>query len=164
MSGSAPSLYDVDFVRWLDQQASALREAGRAGTNLPLDWENLAEEIAALGRSDRRELRSRLITILLHLTKLRLSSAEAPRAGWKATVARERLELLGGVLGDSPSLRAQVADLIAELTPKAVALAAGELSARGELSESARSGLASVRYTEAQILGDWFPDAPERGA
>jgi hypothetical protein len=42
-------LYEEDFVRWTEQQAAALRAAARAGTNLPLDWENLAEEIDSLG-------------------------------------------------------------------------------------------------------------------
>jgi hypothetical protein len=36
-----------------------LRAAARSSTNQALDWENLAEEIESLGRSNRRELRSR---------------------------------------------------------------------------------------------------------
>jgi hypothetical protein len=56
------NLYDEDFVRWTEEQAAALRQA--KGSNLPLDWENLAEQIASLGRSDRRELRSQITRIL----------------------------------------------------------------------------------------------------
>ncbi|MBV9018118.1 MAG: DUF29 family protein, partial [Alphaproteobacteria bacterium] len=37
------TLYDEDFVAWTEQQAEALRSAGRGRTNQPLDWENLAE-------------------------------------------------------------------------------------------------------------------------
>jgi hypothetical protein len=37
MSGSAAQLYEEDFVRWTEQQSSALREAAGVGTNLPLD-------------------------------------------------------------------------------------------------------------------------------
>ena len=57
-------LYDEDFVRWTEEQAAALRRA--KGSNLPLDWENLAEEIESLGKSDRRELRSQITRILRH--------------------------------------------------------------------------------------------------
>jgi hypothetical protein len=60
MSGNAAQLYEEDFVRWTEQQSRALPEAAGVGTNLPLDWENLAEEIESLGASQRRELRSRL--------------------------------------------------------------------------------------------------------
>ena len=75
MSGNAARLYEEDFVRWTEEQSSVLREAARLGTKLPLDWENLAEEIDSLGRSVRRELRSRLGIILEHLLKLEHSPA-----------------------------------------------------------------------------------------
>jgi hypothetical protein len=35
MSGSDGGLYEEDFVRWTEQQSTALRDAARAGTNLP---------------------------------------------------------------------------------------------------------------------------------
>jgi hypothetical protein len=50
----ASGLYDQDFFLWTQEQAAALRRA--KDSNLPLDWENLAEEIECLGKSDRREL------------------------------------------------------------------------------------------------------------
>jgi hypothetical protein len=89
------ALYDEDFVRWTEEQAAALRRAksqsltGTRGSNLPLDWENLAEEIESLGKSDRRELRSQITRVLRHLLKLEASPAAEPRAGWRAT-KRER--------------------------------------------------------------------------
>ena len=48
MSGSAARLYEEDFVEWAEQQSRALRDAAELSTNLPLDWENLAEEIEGL--------------------------------------------------------------------------------------------------------------------
>ena len=71
MSGSEAQLYDQDFVRWTEQQAAALRQAAGLGVNLSLDWENLAEEIDSLGRSLKRELRSRVAVIIEHLIKCR---------------------------------------------------------------------------------------------
>src|SRR5207244_7379218 len=117
MSGGAARLYDEDFVRWSEEQSRALREAARFPTNLPLDWENLAEEIESLGRSQRHELRSRIAVILEHLLKLAHSPATDPRRGWMETITRERseIELL---LNDSPSLRSDVARMISENCPR----------------------------------------------
>ena len=66
--------YDIDLALWADGQARALRDAGHAGIDLPIDWENLAEEIEALGKPQVRELASRIAIILVHLTKLEASS------------------------------------------------------------------------------------------
>src|SRR5438132_13350834 len=82
MSSSAARLYEEDFVRWTEEQSSALRDAARIGTNLPLDWENLAEEVESSGRSQRHELRRRIAVILEHLLKLERSPAADPRRGW----------------------------------------------------------------------------------
>ena len=57
------------------------------GTNLLLDWENLAEEIDDLGPSIRHQLRSRISTIIEHLLKLEHSPASRPRRGWMDTRA-----------------------------------------------------------------------------
>ena len=48
--------YDEDLYQWTMDQARALRD--RATT--ALDYDNLAEEIESLGRSDKREIESRL--------------------------------------------------------------------------------------------------------
>ncbi len=63
-------LYDADFFLWTQEQARLLRNSAHAATNLPLDWENLAEEVEDLGRSNRRELRNRLRVVMEHLLKL----------------------------------------------------------------------------------------------
>ena len=99
----ADTLYDTDFLRWTAEQAAALRAAPK-DTNLPLDWENLAEEIESLGKSERRELGSQIRRILHHLFKLEASPARPPRAGWRASVKAARADALE-VLEQSPSLR-----------------------------------------------------------
>lgn len=55
--------YDKDFFAWTEEQASLLR----AGEVAEIDAANLAEEIESVGKSDRREIRSRLIVLLAHL-------------------------------------------------------------------------------------------------
>jgi hypothetical protein len=52
-------LYEADIAAWAEQQANALRR--RAANEI--DWENVAEEIESLARSDRRKIRNRLAVI-----------------------------------------------------------------------------------------------------
>jgi len=152
MSSSAARLYEEDFVRWTEEQSSALRDAARIGTNLPLDWENLAEEVESSGRSQRHELRRRIAVILEHLLKLERSPAADPRRGWMETIARERsdIEL---VLNDSPSLKGDVARIIAEESSRVARLTSHVLRLYGEDV----GNIAPPTYTEEQVLGDWYP-------
>src|ERR1700757_938799 len=98
-------LCDQDFFLWTKEQAAALRRA--KGSNLPLDWENLAEEIESLGTSQRAELNSQVRRILRHLFKLEASPAVDPRAGWRTTVRDARVEM-EDLLEASPSLRREI--------------------------------------------------------
>jgi hypothetical protein len=150
-------LYDQDFVRWTEEQSAALRRA--RGTNLPLDWENLAEEIESLGKSDRRELASQIARILRHLLKLAVSPATEPRAGWQESVADARAEI-ELVLDDSPSLRREVEELIRKQSPAAARRAAADLARHGEPADAVQSRLEQGGFTADQVLGDWLPDAP----
>ena len=160
------ALYDEDFVRWTEEQAAALRRAkslrpaGSRGSNLPLDWENLAEEIESLGKSDRRELRSQITRVLRHLLKLEVSSAAQPRAGWRTTIDEARTEI-EGLLEDSPSIRGETQALIKKQICAAARLAADDLMQPGEQIGAIRARLEGDAYTEEQALGDWFPDGPD---
>jgi hypothetical protein len=147
--------YDTDLALWAEDQARALRDAGHAGTNLPIDWENVAEEIEALGKSQGRELASRIAVILVHLIKLDASPASEPRAGWQETIAQQRGDI-ERVLTDSPSLRPAIPTVIDKELGRARRVAALALAGYGEQS---RVDLGSLRYTADQVLGDWFPDA-----
>jgi hypothetical protein len=155
------TLYDEDFVAWTEQQARALRAAGRSGSNEPLDWQNLAEEIEDLGKSNRRELRSQILRILRHLIKLQFSPALDPRRGWYESIvdARSEIELL---LRDSPSLRRQISRMAADEIDSAIKLAIFELDKFGERDAGTTAALQSARYTPEQIMGDWFPREPPR--
>lgn len=152
MQGSAAQLYEEDFVRWTEQQSIALRDAARVGTHLPLDWENLAEEIESLGRSLRHELRSRIAVILEHLLKLEHLRAIDPRRRWIETILRERseIELL---LADNPSLRKDAGRIIKEEAPRVARLTTRVLRLHGEDAGT----LAAPTYTEGQVLGEWLP-------
>lgn len=145
--------YDTDLALWAESQARALRDAGHAGTNLPIDWENVAEEIAALGKSQARELASRIRTILVHLIKLQASPATEPRGGWRETIAEQRSEI-ERVTEDSPSLRQLVGRVIA----KEIGPARRQVSlALADHGEAPGIDLDRVSYSETEVLGEWFP-------
>jgi hypothetical protein len=106
--------YEDDLYAWTQEQASFLRARQSDG----LDWENLAEEIAAVGASDRRKLESRLCVVLLHLLKWQAQPA-LRGASWRKTLRTQRREIRK-LLKQSPSLRRHVPDLIRDAYPDAV--------------------------------------------
>jgi hypothetical protein len=147
-------LYDNDFVLWSERQSELLRRlAAGESTNESPDWPNIVEEIESLGKSDKREVRSRVATIVLHLIKLAASPATQPRDGWEDTLFEQRGQLRA-VLNDSPSLRRIVPDVIAEVLPDARQRAARSLAAYGE---QIGIDLDSLSFTEDQVLGPWVP-------
>ncbi len=101
------TLYETDFSAWLDQQAGLLRRGDLAA----LDLENLAEEIESLGRSQRRELASRVTVLLMHLLKWDMQPDERSNS-WRNTINGQRREL-ERLLKQSPSLRRTLPDVIA---------------------------------------------------
>jgi Domain of unknown function DUF29 len=100
--------YEEDLYAWSQGQAALLRARRTAG----LDWENLAEEILAMGGRDRRKLESRLCVILLHLLKWQAQPA-LRGASWRKTLRTQRREIRK-LLKQSPSLRRQVPELMRE--------------------------------------------------
>jgi Domain of unknown function DUF29 len=97
--------YDEDFYAWTQHQATILR-----GVLCPreLDALNLAEEIEDLGKSHRRELRSRLRVLVMHLLKWRYQpEGRMDSHSWEDTIREQRKEI-EDALEDSPSLRQAV--------------------------------------------------------
>jgi hypothetical protein len=152
----AATQYAEDFVRWSEDQARALRDAAQSGTNLPLDWDNLAEEVESLGKSQRSQLRSRIATIIEHLLKLEHSPSLEPRRGWIDTVLRERLEI-ERLLEDSPSLKRELPSIIENDMGRVARLTAQTLELHGEAKPDILAKLRAVTYNEEQVLGEWLP-------
>ncbi len=155
----AVDLYETDLIRWAEDQARALRAAGEARVNLPIDWENVAEEIESLGRSQRTELRSRLDTIIEHLLKLAYSPAIDPREGWSSTVRRER-RAIKVLLDDNRSLRREVPAILEGALPEMTELVAADLLGRKEITAETSKQVASALLSVDQVLGNWFPEPP----
>ncbi len=99
LASQTRSLYDRDFVGWTGQIAAALRQGDWAA----IDVENLIEEVEALGKSDRRAIKSRLEVLLMHLLKWQFQP-EARSRSWQATMLEQRLRI-ADILEDSPSLK-----------------------------------------------------------
>ena len=157
----AKRLYEEDFVLWSKHQAEALRAAARGGSNQPLDWENLAEEIEELGISQRSALGSHIMRIIQHLVKLEYSPAVEPRNGWRRTTKLARLQAQKR-LEENPSLRHELGRLTEQETRRGIEYAIADLEEHGETDELEANVLRRASYTEEQILGDWFPEETSR--
>ncbi|CAO3445133.1 DUF29 domain-containing protein [Azospirillum largimobile] len=98
--------YDEDFYAWTQAQAQELRRAGAERNNAPVDWENVAEEIECMGRSQKSEIDSRLTVLFVHLLKWLYCPdlRERCERGWRLTIREQREKLIEEIAA-SPSLR-----------------------------------------------------------
>ncbi|HEX3683333.1 MAG TPA: DUF29 domain-containing protein [Bryobacteraceae bacterium] len=91
--------YDRDFYKWTQETAELICR----GEFDRIQREHLAEEIADMGKRDKREVRSRMTVLMMHLLKWRAQPELCEQSSWRATIVEQRrqLEL---VFRDSPSL------------------------------------------------------------
>src|SRR5258707_1220135 len=116
---SADTLYDQDETAWLD----AMSELIRLGRFDALDYPNLAEYLTDMAARDRREVRSRLVVLLLHLLKWEYQPDKRTHS-WRTTVLNQRQEL--AVLASRGVLRVHATEILGEAYNDAVELAASE--------------------------------------
>ncbi len=100
--------YDRDYFAWTQDQAARLRRE-RPGA---LDWENLAEEVESLGRSDKRALGSDLKVVLEHLIKWRYQPDKRSES-WSDSIEEHR-DRIARIIADSPSLAGWPAEVQAD--------------------------------------------------
>ena len=105
--------YESDLYEWTKEQADALR---RRAANA-LDWDNLAEEIEALGGSNVDRIESRLENLILHLLKWKYQP-ELQCGSWRGSIfeARHRIERL---IKKNPSLNPYPGQYLPEAYPVA---------------------------------------------
>jgi hypothetical protein len=143
---TAKELYDRDFLEWTRCNAALLR----AGRFREADIEHIAEELDDMGRSEQRELESRLQILLKHLLKWQVQPERRGRS-WEATIRVQRLEI-DRLQRRMPSLRNLLAEGIGEVYPAAVIKASLET----RLPES--SFPKTCPFTVEQILDEgYFP-------
>ena len=80
--------YESDVAAWANEQARLIR----AGQFDQLDWEHIAEEIEDVGKSEQRELASRMAVLIAHLLKWQFQP-EHQSTGWKRTIKEQRRAL-----------------------------------------------------------------------
>ncbi|NJO42141.1 MAG: DUF29 domain-containing protein [Cyanobacteria bacterium CRU_2_1] len=93
-------LYEYDFYLWLEDISAKLK----ARDIEHLDWENLIEEVEALGNREKRELIHRLEILLTHLLKRIYIDSAYDNRGWELTLKEQRRQLQIQ-LKQSPSLK-----------------------------------------------------------
>lgn len=97
--------YETDVVAWANEQARFIR----AGQFDLLDLEHIAEEIEDVGKSEQRELASRIAVLLAHLLKWQYQP-DRRGASWRATIRTQR-NLIEKRLNRTPSLRPMLSDV-----------------------------------------------------
>ena len=112
--------YESDFYAWANEQAALLR----AGKLTAADIEHIAEEIESMGKTEKRELVSRLTVLLMHLLKWQFQSDRRGRS-WKATITVQR-HALTRHLKDNPSLKSNLDEAFTDAYSDALQLAIGE--------------------------------------
>jgi hypothetical protein len=141
--------YEADFHAWTRDQAARLRESRPNA----IDWENVAEEVESLGRSDKRAIESDLTVILQHMLKW-LYQPEARKPGWKSTIYAHRRRIAKTVR-ESPSLRRYPAEVLAEEYEAARAGASDETDLPADRFPEV------CPFTIEQVIDTGFyPDAP----
>lgn len=143
------TLYERDFYAWSNDQAAKLR----ARSHNDIDWDNLAEEIESVGRSQKKEIRHRMKVLIQHLLKWEYQPRNRCES-WLSTLSEQRTHI-EGTIDDSPSLRH---------FPDEAALWAYKHAAR---AASIETGLSldvfpdSCPYTVSDMLSDdFFPGVP----
>lgn len=144
LENPSDTLYGRDFYAWTQDQAAKLR----ARAHNDIDWENAAEEIASLGRSDKYEIEHRLEVLLVHLLKWNYQP-EKRKTGWRATITEQRSRIRRRI-EESPSLRNYPSSVINDAYRIARAQAEEETSIPFEAFPE------NCPFTVAEILDEDF--------
>jgi hypothetical protein len=139
--------YEKDFYSWTQEQAELLKN----GRFLELDIDNLIEEVESMGRSEKRELESRLTILLLHLLKWKYQEIRRGRS-WQLSIDEQRLQFCK-TLNENPGLKPALDEIIKDAYKLAVIKAALETKISKSIFPEC------CPWTLAQIIEDeFYPD------
>lgn len=116
-------LYEQDETAWLEQTARLVKERKYK----EIDRKNLAEYLSDMARRDRREVLSRLTSLLVHLIKWDYQPSKRSRS-WKSTILAQQDELRFDL--GSQTLRSHAEKTLAKAYARAVVRAAAETGLR----------------------------------
>ncbi|WP_448266553.1 DUF29 domain-containing protein [Nostoc sp. DSM 114159] len=144
LKAHSQTLYETDYLQWIETTVEKLQSQDYAN----VEWENLIEEIADMGRSERRSLKSNLIVILMHLLKWQFQPDK--RSGsWEGSIIEHRRRVKEA-LDDSPSLKSYLEIVFAECYTQAVK------QAKAETGLSMESFPLNCPYQLAEVTDDEF--------
>jgi hypothetical protein len=147
-------LYRRDYYAWALEQARALQERRFEA----LDLAHLAEEVEDLAKGERRELRSRLKQVLVHLLKCQFQSGRRSRS-WEGTLASERTEI-AALFHDSPSLERELPEIVEQAYSLALRVAGKEMRLKRDQWQSLFP--AQCPWSAGQILDEDFYPEPRK--
>lgn len=138
---------DQDLYGWAMGNAQLLRE----GKYQEADMRNIIEEMEILGRSNKRELTSRMGVLIAHLMKWFYQSdiLAQHQKSWEGTIDRERLDLKD-LMDENPSLKS----FLSEATPKAYKYAKAIL--KEETTLTIKTLPSECPYTFEQLMDETF--------
>lgn len=139
--------YEQDFYSWTQEQAKLLR----SGQLDCLDIPNLIEEIETMGRSEKRELESRLTVLLLHLLKWKYQEIRRSRS-WQLSIDEQRIKF-EETLEENPGLKPK----LDELLKRAYRLAVIQASRETNLSKNIFPEQCPWELNQL-IKEDYYPD------
>ena len=115
------------------------------------DIPNIAEEIESMGRSERRELISRLTVLLLHLLKWKYQPGLQGNI-WKISIRGQRCRALGH-LDENSSLKASLDEIMRVAYDDAV----GDAELQTGLERGAFPAVCPWSFDQA-MNADWLPE------
>ena len=139
-------LYDSDYDRWLTEMVKLLRNRDLE----KLDYDNLIEELEALGRSEKNAVKSLLLQIIIHLMLYQFWELEKERNTnhWAAEIITFRVQLEDKL---TTNLRNYLADELPKIYQNAL-LIVQKKTQLNSLPEQ-------CPYSLGQLLDkQWFPN------
>lgn len=140
--------YEEDVYGWATHTAELLRKKKMS----EVDFDNIIEEMEALGRSEKHELINRLSLVIMHLLKWQYQPEKRTRS-WDLTIKEQRYQAKIN-FEDSPSLKNKLAEILIHAYKIAVPKAERETN----LDENVFPK--KCPYTFEEIMNDAFYPEP----
>ena len=136
--------HEEDVYGWAIHTAKLLRN----GKMNEVDFENIIEEIEALGRSEKHELINRLSLVISHLLKWQYQPTMRGHS-WKYSIKEQRIQSKIHIK-DNPSLKSKLDEVLVDAYDLAV------LKAAKETTLDEKSFPKKCPYAFDQIMDDKF--------
>ena len=138
------ALYERDYLAWIEATLQRLSQQDYKS----VDWENLIEEIADIGRSEKQRIESNLTVLLVHLLKWQYQPKRRSRS-WNTSIVEHRIRVKKN-LKYSPSLKPFIEEEFLDVYADAIKIAVSETQLPLETFPI------DCPYTIAQVLDDSF--------